>query len=126
MKKNIGMNFLLVILILMFSFSVYKISAFLIELNSVKNMNTELIEEVIKIEKVVEDDGEEVEKFTVDFERLVNINSDVRGWIRYNQDKINYPIVQSSDNSYYLKHTFEKKKIQTINKIFILIFFFIF
>ena len=30
------------------------------------------------------------------------------GWINYNSNKIDYPIVKSSDNEYYLNRTFEK------------------
>lgn len=82
---------------------------FLIEITKNKKMNDDLIEDVIKIEKTIVDD-EEVEEFTVDFESLLSINEDVRGWIRFNHDKVNYPIVQGADNNYYLNRTFNKKK----------------
>lgn len=38
----------------------------------------------------------------IDFEQLLEINSETKAWIRYNQDKINYPIVQRNNNVYYL------------------------
>lgn len=41
-----------------------------------------------------------------DFTYLQGINSDVIGWIQIPGTKINYPIVQGSDNEYYLTHTF--------------------
>ncbi len=44
----------------------------------------------------------------VDIEELKNINKDTRGWIQVNGTNINYPYVQTSDNSYYLTHSFEK------------------
>jgi len=44
----------------------------------------------------------------VDFDSLKAINSDVAAWVRFpNPDIIDYPIMHSSDNSTYLKHTFD-------------------
>lgn len=49
------------------------------------------------------------EKFiNVDFEPLINTNREVAGWIQVKGTNINYPFVQHSDNSYYLKHSFDK------------------
>ena len=41
-----------------------------------------------------------------DFDYLRSINSDVIGWVQIPGTPINYPIVQGSDNEYYLTHTF--------------------
>lgn len=45
----------------------------------------------------------------VDFEKLKTINSDTVGWLRVEGTNINYPIVQTSDNNYYLKRDFKQK-----------------
>lgn len=42
--------------------------------------------------------------FNVNFTELKNINSECIAWISIENTKINYPVVQDSDNSYYLKH----------------------
>lgn len=59
---------------------------------------------------VVDEDGEEKEVYTRDFAKLKSINSDTVGWIEVEDSSINYPIVQTKDNTYYLTHSFNKKK----------------
>lgn len=44
----------------------------------------------------------------VDFTELKKKNSDTVGWINVNNTNINYPFVQTSDNDYYLTHSFDK------------------
>lgn len=52
------------------------------------------------------------EDFTVDFDALKEVNSDVAGWIRFENIDISYPIVHGTDNEYYLTHTFDKQEIK--------------
>ena len=44
----------------------------------------------------------------VNFEELKEKNNQTKGWIQVNGTNVNYPFVQSSDNDYYLKHSFDK------------------
>ncbi len=45
----------------------------------------------------------------VDFTELKKTNKDVVGWLKVNGTNINYPFVQGKDNTYYLRHQFNKK-----------------
>lgn len=52
------------------------------------------------------------EDFSVDFAGLKEINPEVIGWIRLEQLGISYPIMQGTDNDYYLTHSFNKEEIK--------------
>ena len=45
---------------------------------------------------------------SVDFTDLLKKNSDTVGWLKVNNTNVNYSVVQSNDNEYYLKHDFNK------------------
>lgn len=44
----------------------------------------------------------------VDFIDLKNKNNDTVAWINVNNTNINYPVVQTDNNDYYLTHSFDK------------------
>ena len=44
----------------------------------------------------------------VNFDNLKNINPDTVGWLYVPGTEINYPFVQTINNDYYLKHSFDK------------------
>ena len=46
----------------------------------------------------------------INFDTLVKYNSDTVGWIIVNNTNINYPFVQTKNNSYYLNHSFNKEE----------------
>lgn len=46
----------------------------------------------------------------VDFTELKKINSDTVGWVTVGGTNVNYPVVQTTDNDYYLTHSLDKSK----------------
>ena len=49
-------------------------------------------------------------KYEKVFEKLLEINSDTVGWLTVNNTKIDYPVVKSTDNDYYLNRDYYKNK----------------
>lgn len=47
---------------------------------------------------------------SIDWETLKQTNADVVGWLYCKDTPINYPIVQTDDNEYYLTRGFDRKK----------------
>lgn len=103
--SNIVSNIILVIAIVVFAVSAYKLYGIFSEYNKGDKEYQKIQDLVINTEK--KDDTKE-EAFSVDFGKLLEMNSDVVGWIRFDEpSEINYPVVQGRDNEEYLKRTFE-------------------
>ena len=64
-----------------------------------------------------EDEADDEASNPVDFQALKEINSDAVAWIRIDGTNINYPVLQTSDNEYYL-HKDINKKYSTCGWIF--------
>ena len=54
----------------------------------------------------------------MDFSALREVNSDVLGWILIPGTAVSYPVVQGTDNDYYLNHTW-KKWTSVVGSIFL-------
>lgn len=48
-------------------------------------------------------------KYNQIFDELASINNETVGWLTVNNTKVNYPVVQHTDNDYYLKRDFNKQ-----------------
>ena len=110
-KLFLSMQIILIIVILI---SIINIILYFVDVKTNNDINKKIVEEVI-------DNGEQDTNSNggkIDFQKLINMNSDTKGWIKYNDDKINYPIVQSTDNNYYLKKSFDKK-YNSVGSIFL-------
>ena len=112
-------NVVLVIAVVVFLFSVYKLISIYSEYHKGDKEYDNIVEEAIEIQssKAEESEKEELQKpkvhttLKVDFDKLNKINKDVIGWIQFDEpERINYPVVKGEDNDKYLTATFEGKK----------------
>ena len=122
-KKWVILVFMLFFLAIL-SFSGYKMYEWYKDNQEVKNIKDKVVDDTNVKEK---EDNENTENINppvneaddywdyikmslleVDFNELLAKNSDTVGWIQVKGTNINYPIVQTTNNDYYLTHAFDK------------------
>ncbi len=72
--------------------------------NDLSTVVTNIQEDNLKENKELIEKG----SLKIDFTQLKSINSDVIGWIYIKDTDINYPILQTTNNEYYLKNSLYK------------------
>ena len=91
------------------------------------NSEIKEIEDVVKIEEVPDSEETEIIEqpeeipesnpywdyikmnlINVNFNELIKLNNETKGWIKVNGTNINYPFVQTNNNDYYLTHSYNK------------------
>lgn len=73
------------------------------------NKNNEIAEQ-IKETVVVEEKSEDKEEYTIDFNKLKEQNKETVAWIKVNNTNIEYPVVKTKNNEFYLNHSFDKSE----------------
>lgn len=104
--KKVSLIIFRLISILLIAFAILMIIGWFDE----NKENKEVTDYLVDIAKAEE---EQTEKnypiLNVDFQDLVSKNEDTVGWIKVNNTNINYSVVQTTDNDFYLTHNFYKK-----------------
>ncbi len=101
-------NIIMIIALCVFLYSGYQLFTIFMEYKAGRDEYTELADLTVGSDLGVDIDLEE--EFPIDFAELLEINPDTVGWIHFDEPEIiDYPIVQGTDNDYYLKHTFKKE-----------------
>ena len=114
-KTSFVSNLILVIALVVFFVSAFQLFQILKGYYDGRSEYEKVRELAVKQEKEKDE-----ETFLVDFDKLLEINPDTIGWIRFYPEPsiINYPIVQGTDNSKYLKKTFSANE-NTLGAIFL-------
>ncbi len=106
MKKKIIYIILIVLFTCILIYSLFNIINWYKDNKHTESVIKELEDTIINVKT----DNIEIEVTKqIDFNELKNKNKDTIGWIEVKNTNINYPIVQASNNSYYLNHSFDKK-----------------
>ena len=116
----------LIFFLSIFSFSAYEVYSWYNDNKEVDNISDDVLKNTKVKEKKDNNNTENVNPpedisndywdyikinlLEVDFNELLKKNPDTVGWIEVKGTNINYPIVQTTDNSYYLTHAFDKTK----------------
>lgn len=95
--KKFFLNLLTIICIVIICISGYKIFTTLRDYKKADNVYSS-----------IRDTKENAVDMTTSSKNLSSINSDYRFWINVGGTNIDYPVVQGSDNSFYLNHDFNK------------------
>ncbi|MCI8518824.1 MAG: class B sortase [Clostridia bacterium] len=78
-----------------------------IETSTNKEVLEALMEDIVtEAETKNEETGKTEIVKVIDFNKLKEKNKDVVGWLKVNNTNVDYPVVQSNDNSYYINHNF--------------------
>lgn len=99
-KKLTLQNCLLTIFIIIFIVSGAILLNWYISTGNSEKKYEELASEVISTDN---------QQSVIDFEKLRETNSDVVAWIEIDGTTINYPVMKTTDNSYYLTNNFYKE-----------------
>lgn len=109
-KKSGGIfwNFLLLVSVAVFLVAAWKLYGYWRHYHDGKK-EYESLREYVKEDANSDkkDEKKDVCPITVDFDALAKVNPDVKAWLYIEGTGINYPVVQSKDNNYYLHKTFE-------------------
>ncbi len=97
----------MLLLIIIFVCSIGYICSYIYNSNKNKKDNTNILNEVkIDSTQVTEEKSEKMLKL----EELQKENNEIIGWLEIEGTNINYPVLQGTDNEFYMKNNYKKEK----------------
>jgi len=106
-RKHILQRIITLIAAGVFLFSFYKLVPILYDYYT----NNRTLESVQQVYELGRNEAEQYGEGQVraSFQPLLEINKDMVGWITIDQTKIDYPVLQSKDNEFYLTRNYKKQ-----------------
>lgn len=105
-KKHNNQLFVLILFILFFSIMI--VSGIKILKWIKENIDTNDIMVEINDSISIDENIKNIDKYNVDFKKLKQTNSDTIAWLKIKGTNIEYPVVKTTNNDYYLTHSYDK------------------
>ena len=81
-----------------------------IDENQLKEVNETTEEANITTQENIEETTKQETERILKVQKLQEENSDIVGWLEIEGTSINYPVLQGTDNEYYMTHNYKKQK----------------
>lgn len=109
--NNVLLSFVVILLIGVLIFSTIKVIKYIVDNNENEKIEEEISDLVEYIEETTNNAEQEENnnKYNIDFATLKEKNSDTVGYLKVNGTDVENVVVKGKDNSYYLKHNFNKE-----------------
>ncbi len=101
-RENKLYKYIFFTLVLIFVISSSIIIYWLFQTRKTNNISKDIIADVTI--PINSNEKANAENITIDFNKLLELNNQVVGWIKINNTTINYPILKTNNNDYYLTH----------------------
>ncbi len=109
-KKNKKIKIILVILLsICFICAISYLVIYFINSNKNKSLYDDLQQDIIT-DETTNELAQVNNQFVDKVKELQQENTDIKGWVRIDDTKINYPLLQTTNNDYYLTHNYKKEK----------------
>lgn len=109
-KTNKVTKIIFIFFIIIFICGICYLTYYLYDKNKNNEDNKEILNNIeIDKSKITEDRTERM----LQLEELQKENEEIIGWLEIEGTNINYPVLQASDNDYYLTHNYKKEKAST-------------
>ena len=109
-KTNRLTKILFIFFIIIFVCGIGYLTYYLYDRNKNNKDNEEILNNIeIDESKITESKTERM----IQLEELQKENEEIIGWLEIEGTNINYPVLQASDNDYYLTHNYKKEKAST-------------
>lgn len=106
-KTSIISKIIIIICIIVIIFSLYNIICWFLENHNSNSLLSDIQSKTTITQEQIVVDGENINKRNYDFSELLQSNSQTVGWIYVPNTNIDYPVVQTNNNDYYLNHSFD-------------------